>query len=208
MSYRFHCDWCGAVLYDADMAVMPVTIKRAGARRWEADEVRPTRHFCVPPKADNDRLGLPDEDVDYRESCYGKAIMMMTGKGLEAPDMGFEWRLMPTSAATPLQFAERDLRQARNGRERMEAERRQEQAIIDGPGGIGVLNLPEGIRHRLQRAFRKGNDTLTLAGLQDLAVRNRIVCIDEIGPSREAVIREALRQHGGDGSEVEKPDVA
>lgn len=104
MSYRTHCDWCGAYLaHDADRAVMPVTIEHPRGKgtldaRW-AEETKATRHFCAAPK-DTDldrhgrnRMGLTPDDAP--DCCYERAIAAIKGRELSDPGMGMEWRLMP-----------------------------------------------------------------------------------------------------------------
>jgi hypothetical protein len=104
MSYRTHCDWCGKHLpYDADQAELSVTIyHRKGKSRLDAtwsEEVDVTRHFCAPDKEDLDRGGrnrmgmTPDQEFD---SCYHRAVAVITGRELREPNMGLEWRLIPT----------------------------------------------------------------------------------------------------------------
>jgi hypothetical protein len=98
------CDWCGEALYRVDYAKMAITIQRVKGtyleRKW-AEEVEVTRHFCVAPKVDRNRMGLEAEDDDRSDSCYGRAIAAITGMELEQPDMGMEWRLVPTATSTP-----------------------------------------------------------------------------------------------------------
>jgi hypothetical protein len=70
--------------------------------KW-AEEVRPTLHFCITPRPDNDRLGLPDPEDDKIDagSCYQRALAMIRGRVTEAPetpDLGLEWRLVPVGA--------------------------------------------------------------------------------------------------------------
>ena len=102
---RTQCDWCGAWLYGKDFAEMPVTIHRAKGttleRRW-AEEMKPTRHFCVNPRTDYPRMGLNAADLngdDDAGSCYAKAIASIRGTQLKPPDMGMEWRLVPSQTA-------------------------------------------------------------------------------------------------------------
>lgn len=107
MSYHTRCDWCGEVIApDDDRAVMPVTITHPGGRstlraKW-AEETRPTLHFCASPVEDTDddgrdRAGLiPEERFD---SCFDRAVALITGTRLRDPGFGMEWRLVPVEDA-------------------------------------------------------------------------------------------------------------
>lgn len=94
MSYRTHCDWCGAHLaYEDDQAIMPVTIyhrrgKGALDAKW-AEEVGVTRHFCAAPKSED---GRPQGSGD---KCYDRAIAAVKGTPVSDPGLGMEWRLVP-----------------------------------------------------------------------------------------------------------------
>lgn len=94
MSYRTHCDWCGAHLaYEDDQAIMPVTIyhrrgKGALDAKW-AEEVGVTRHFCAAPKSED---GRPQGSGT---KCYDRAIAAIKGTPVGDPGMGMEWRLVP-----------------------------------------------------------------------------------------------------------------
>jgi hypothetical protein len=93
MSYRTHCDWCGAHLaYEADQAIMPVTIyhrrgKGALDAKW-AEEVGVTRHFCAEPKSED---GRPQGSGT---KCYDRAMAAIKGTPVADPGMGMEWRLV------------------------------------------------------------------------------------------------------------------
>lgn len=72
MSVYFTCDWCGEPIEDSNWAKLSI----GGPRTREAD-----RHY--------------HRNHRYTNECFNRALAVLDGEELEAPDAGFEWRLVP-----------------------------------------------------------------------------------------------------------------
>jgi hypothetical protein len=113
----FHtvCDWCRKSIKTGTepyvRALIEIRTLERDRLNKRVDETEPTRFFhCAPlrSRGEWDRLGL---DIEVRsdelgDCCYTRALRAIEGGDFDAPDAGFEWRLLPVGARDDLDASE------------------------------------------------------------------------------------------------------
>ena len=203
MSYWVVCNWCGRTIgKDDDRAVLTVTIDRrieqtVLGRKWD-EEVRPTLHFCVGQRIDANRMGMDFRDLGLEDgSCFERAIATVNGTKASPPDMGMEWRLMPTNddgsgrrdGTGTTSSGERFWTPMPQDRDEHRREWKSRFAQANEVGGIGWL--------RLDHATFRALIFMKVLMVDELRERSdeELLMLKSIGPARVREIRNAIEMY-------------